>query len=55
MTLARLEDMEGHFSVVWSNFGPEVEFNIKILADRKFLWTSKNPIFQNFNKIVNPG
>jgi hypothetical protein len=31
--LIRLEDMEGHFSVVWCNFREEDEFKRKIFTD----------------------
>ena len=33
--LIRLDDMEGHFSVVWCNFRVKDEFNRKILTDTK--------------------
>jgi hypothetical protein len=37
--------MEGHFSVVWCNFGEEDEFKRKILTDINFF-----PIFQKFRQ-----
>ena len=33
--LIRLDDMEGHFNVVWCNFRVKDEFNRKILTDTK--------------------
>ena len=44
--LIRLEDMEDHFSRVWCNFGPQDEFNQKILTDIKnFRASAKKAIF----------
>jgi hypothetical protein len=34
--LIRLVDIEGHFSVVWYNFGGEDEFNRKFFTDINF-------------------
>ena len=58
--LIRLDDMEGHFSVVWCNFRVKDEFNRKILTDiKKFRTSAKKAIFQKFRRyfaeIVNPG
>jgi len=58
--LIRLDDMEGHFSVVWCNFRVKDEFNRKILTDtKKFRTSAKKAIFRKFQRyfaeIVNPG
>jgi hypothetical protein len=52
--------MEGHFSVVWCNFGEEDEFKRKNLTDIIFFLTSaKKAIFRKFQRyfaeIVNLG
>jgi hypothetical protein len=43
--------MEGHFSVVWCNFGAKDEFNRKNLTDIKnFRASAKKVIFRKFRR-----